>query len=381
MKKLFTVLAVGLFFVPQLIFAQTTGQTTAELDAIQERLDEIGTEIQATADRFNVETIDTKGRVIEILEHYEQNGNPQIKMRVEADGEEYTIDTGEAYLEGLRYTIKEGDKVFIQVLKQDGQIVQTFLVDVVRWNALWIIGLLFILTIIAVGYWRGVSAIVGLSITLAVLFGYIVPSILNGGDAVLVTMIGSVIILAVNMHLSHGFNKPTLLAYLSTVIGVAMVYMFSTWFVRLADLSGMASEEAVLLYFQSEVVVVPTGILLAGIIIGAVGVLDDIAIAQSEAVAELIKANPELSRKDLFTRAMRLGRHHIASTVNTLVLAYAGVALPLLLLFVYSEGVDVARFLNEEPVVEEIVRTVAGTLALILTVPLATWFATFQQKR
>lgn len=120
----------------------------------------------------------------------------------------------------------------------------------------------------------------------------------------------------------------------------------------------------------------PAGLLLAGIILGAVGVLDDIAITQTETVAELHEANPKLSSSELFKRGMQVGRHHIASVVNTLVLTYAGVALPIFLLFALREDMGFMRLLNEEMIAEELVRTLAGTAALILLVPISTWFAT-----
>ena len=121
--------------------------------------------------------------------------------------------------------------------------------------------------------------------------------------------------------------------------------------------------------------------ILGGIILGAVGVLDDIAITQQETVFEIGSADPSLDKKELFKRAMNVGRHHIASVINTLVLAYVGVALPLFLIFMMNDTISITRFLNEEFVAEEIIRTLAGTSALILTVPIATWFAILIRKR
>ncbi len=343
---------------------------------------EIGSEVQMQP-VSQTTSEEVRARVIEIKERDEQNGIQQIVFVAESkDGERFEVDTSTSYTEGLRYNLKKGSVIYLQVLRdvQTNEVEQAFLADVRRTTAIGWMAVLFAIIILSVGWMRGLSAMAGLAITIAIVFLFILPQILQGSDAVLITVIGSMVILAVNMHLSHGFKRSTALAYASTLIGLALVYVFGTWFTSLANLSGLASEESILLYFHAQQIIVPKGVLLAGIILGAVGVLDDIAITQSETVAEIAEANPALSRAELFTRAMRVGRHHIASTINTLVLAYAGVALPLLLLFMVVGEVSIWRFINEEPVAEEIIRTLAGTLALVLTVPIATWFATFQKK-
>lgn len=327
-----------------------------------------------------VSSEEIKVRVARIVSTYELDGRSQIVFEVEHRGEIVRIDTGQSFTEGLRYRVEEGQMVYIQLIYKDGSVDAAFLVDVVRTHTLLFLFLLFCVLVTAVGYWRGLQAVAGLALTLGVLFGFIIPQILTGAPPVVITVLGSMVILAINMHLSHGFSKQTFVAFLSTLLGLLLSVGFGAFFVWIANLSGLSSEETTLLYFQSGTVLVPTGILLAGIILGAVGVLDDIAITQSETVAELLDANAKLTRKELYMRAMRVGRHHIASTVNTLVLAYAGVALPLFLLFTMIKDISPLRFINEELVAEEIVRTLAGTSALILTVPIATFLATLVQK-
>lgn len=328
-----------------------------------------------------VQSESIRGRITEIHSLEEMDGLWQAVFTVVSpEGEEFTIDTNEALVEGLRYRLREGQQVYLEVLRSEEGVQDAFLVDVYRVNSMLWIALLFAGIILAIGRWRGLAALFGLAVTLVILFAFVLPEILSGSDPVLVTVIGSIAILAVNMHLSHGFSRNTLYAFFSTAVGLGIVLVLSKWFVWLTNLSGLSSEESILLYFHSDHIIVPSGILLAGIILGAVGVLDDIAITQSETVQELRRADPELTRKELFKRTMSIGRHHIASTVNTLVLAYAGVALPLFLLFLWTPGIDTIRFINEEPVAEEIVRTLAGTIALVLTVPISTLFATFSQK-
>ncbi len=292
------------------------------------------------------------------------------------EGDVFRVDTTEGYVEGLRYDIQKGTRVLLEVNSgADGT--QAYLADVVRTDGLLVIFLLFCALTVAIGYWRGLFALVGLGVTLGVLFGFVFPRILAGDNPLWVTVIGGVFILAANMHLSHGFSRRTFVAFLSTLGGLIVALVASSLFVKLAHLSGLASEEANFLFWRFGSSTYPQGILLAAIVLGALGVLDDIAVTQTETVAELKHADPKLTPTELYARAMRVGRHHIASTVNTLILAYVGASMPLFLLFLSTPGLTVAQFLNTEQVAEEVVRTLAGTAALMLTVPLSTWLAAF----
>lgn len=293
-------------------------------------------------------------------------------------GEEYYVETVDSFVAGVGYDLRVGDRVNLRVIDVEGGM-EVYLDDVRRETGIWwIAGFFFVLTL-AVGLLRGLLSLIGLGVTLAVLILGLFPAILQGIDPVLATVVASAFILLVNMHLSHGINRQTFLAFLSTLGGLGLVVVFTKAFLALTRLSGLASEEGTLLFWELDPVQVPVGILAAGIILGAVGVLDDIAITQSETVQELLLANPHRTRKELFVQAMRIGRHHIASTVNTLILVYAGAALPTFLLFMNQFG-GYQNFLQNELIAEELVRTLAGTCALVLLVPLSTWFATLNPK-
>ncbi len=313
--------------------------------------------------------------VTEVEKDWTVNGKRQMIFDAKTqDGATYRVDTTQGYVEGLRYDVKEGTRVLLEVNSGDDG-TQAYLADVVRTDGLLVIFLAFCLLTVAVGYWRGFAALIGLGLTLGVLFGFVFPRILAGDNPLLITAAGGVVILAVNMHLSHGFSRRTFVAFLSTLGGFFLALIASVAFVRLAHLSGLASEEANFLFWRFGSSTYPQGILLAAILLGALGVLDDITVTQTETVAELKHADPSLSAKELYVRAMRVGRHHIASTVNTLILAYVGASMPLFLLFLSTPGMTFTQFLNTEQVAEEIVRTLAGTAALVLTVPLSTWLA------
>jgi uncharacterized membrane protein len=287
-------------------------------------------------------------------------------------GDLIDVDTSESIPSGIPIKLTVGKEIFLQVV--DGSTPKAYFEDVVRTRSLWFIVALFVITSLIVGLKRGLLSLFGLGITLLVLFGYIFPSILQGRDVITVTIIGSVVILAVNMHIAHGFRKESFLAFLSTVIGLLLAWLFSSAFSLWTSINGMGSEDALLLVGDLPVEILTIRLFIAGAILGTVGVLDDIAVSQTEIVHELRKTDTTLTRKELFLKAMGIGRHHIASTVNTLVLVYAGASMPILILFLYH-SVDIVSFMNSEVVTEEFVRTIAGTMALILTVPISTFIA------
>ncbi len=307
--------------------------------------------------------------------------NDDLITAQDFSGNIYEAQLATTKSEGYDYNLKGGDKVYLQIIEFADGTSEVYFSDVNRVSSLWLIFAIFAIVAVMIGRRGGFFALIGLIVTIAIIFSWVLPRIINGADPVLTVVLASVLILAVNMHLTHGLRRSTTIAFLSTVIGLAFVLIFSYLFVEFGSLTGLATEDAAMLFSSSGGVIIPKGILLAGIILGAVGVLDDIAITQQETVAEIATADPGLSKKELFTRAMRVGRHHITSVVNTLVLAYAGVALPLFLIFMMNDSVSIIKFLNEEFVAEEIIRTLAGTTALVLTVPIATWFALFVRKR
>lgn len=290
------------------------------------------------------------------------------------EGSVWIVDSAQSYVEGVRYRITEGRTVILQVIELPDGERTVFLVDVVRVSSLVWIAVLFALVVVAVGWWRGALALVGLGLTVAVLLVWIIPRILGGADPLMSVVLGSAVILCVNMFLTHGFRRATVVAFGSTLFGLALTVLFSKLFVVWSNLSGLGTEEAAFVQLLGGQIQ-PAGLFLAGIVLGAVGVLDDVAVTQVETVFELRDTDARLSAKKLFGKAMRVGRHHIASVVNTLVLAYAGVALPLLLLFFFNADLELWRLVNEELIAEEIVRTLAGTLGLVLLMPLATALA------
>ena len=231
----------------------------------------------------------------------------------------------------------------------------------------------FAAAVILLGRWRGLSALVGLVATLLVLFLFVVPSILEGKDPLVVSLVGSVAIAFAALYLSHGLGVQTTVALLGTVGGLLCSAVLAVLFMRLAQITGLAGEEALFLTALGTNIDL-RGLILGGMMIGALGAIDDMTVTQAAAVWELRAADPSMSPRQLYRAGTRIGRDHVASTVNTLVLAYAGASMPLLVLFVLS-GQPAWTVASGEIVATEIVRTLVGSIGLVASVPITTWLA------
>jgi uncharacterized membrane protein len=233
--------------------------------------------------------------------------------------------------------------------------------------------LLFSAAVVLLSGWQGVRSLVGMGVSLVVIVAFIVPQILAGNNAVVVAVAGSVVMMGISLYVVYGWRRKTHVAVAGLFITLVLTGMLAVWSVNWTRLSGFGSEEASFLQvagYQLD----PRGLLLAGIIIGSLGALDDVAVGQSSTVFELNRANPLLKRGALFKSAMVVGRDHVAAMVNTLLMAYVGAALPFLLMFsVFTE--PLVTTLNREIIAEEIVRTIVGSLGLLAGVPLTSLIA------
>lgn len=287
------------------------------------------------------------------------------------------VSTKESQVEAVLYETnikyEVGDKV---ILQNDSVFAGLYSVtDKVRTGALIKLFIVFLATILIVSGTSGMRSILGLVFSFAVIFKFVLPQILLGGNPVTVALMASVLILSVSYYLTHGINHKSTIAILGTLGALGVTGILATVFASSASLSGFGSEEAGFLIDKLPVASFYS-LLLAGIIIGSLGVLDDITISQASIVQELSQANHKLGPGELYLRAMRIGHDHISSLVNTLVLVYAGSALPLLLLFVTSES-SFVQLLNYEALAEEVVRTLVGSIGLVSAVPLTTLIASF----
>lgn len=250
-----------------------------------------------------------------------------------------------------------------------------FISDKYRFPSIMLLFVVFFgLTVVFAG-WKGITSIIGLGFTIYVLITYVVPSIVLGDDPMTISLIGALMIASVSMYLAHGVNKRITVALAGTLISIGIAAFLAVLFVDVARLFGTGSEEAILLTISSSNGINLKGLLLGGIIFGALGVLDDVTTAQSAAIEELKRANPKMNFKKLYESGISIGREHIVSLVNTLVLAHIGSSFPILLLFSLNNGVPLWLTFNSEFIIEEVIRTLVGSSALVLAVPITTVLA------
>ncbi|MEW6241676.1 MAG: YibE/F family protein [Chloroflexota bacterium] len=284
------------------------------------------------------------------------------------------IDYGRRQVRQDDYLLRPGDRVLVTVSKTPENVVNAYFVDHVRSaSLLWLLGI-FAAAILLISRWKGLRSLLSMAFSLFVIIGYIIPHILAGEDPLTVSIIGSAILLAVTLYLTYGWNLKTHAAVFSMILSLLLTGALAAVFVVFARLNGSGDENSMFLVQSLAASINLRGLLLGGMIIGALGVLDDLVTTQASAVFELHTANPDLGLRGLFRSAMRIGQDHVAATVNTLVLAYAGAALPMLLLFSLARG-DYGNLVNFAFVAEEIVRTLVGSLGLIAAVPLTTTIA------
>lgn len=246
--------------------------------------------------------------------------------------------------------------------------------DIERGWPMALLAALYVLLVIAVAGKRGLWALVGLVASTVVLIGFIVPALMSGASPLAVTVVGSAAMLFVSVYLAHGISIRTTTALLGTLVGLGVSTSLALWGVRAATLSGATSEDALTLFTYFPKLSL-SALLTCGIVIAGLGALNDVTITQASAVWELQAANPHMGRWRLFVRAMRIGSDHIASTVYTLAFAYAGTALPTLILAMMVDR-SLASLAVAGDIAEEIVRTLVASIGLILAIPLTTALGT-----
>jgi len=292
----------------------------------------------------------------------------KVKARL-AGGRQVSFDTTDP-TGGM---FRAGQRVRLAVTEQPGGQPLYYIQDLERGRPLLVLAALFVLAVVAFGRWQGIRSLVGLGLSFVVIVSFVVPAILHGHSPILVAVTGAMAIMLISLYLSHGTGPKTTAAVVGTALALGLTAALAIAFVAAASLTGLASEEALSANFVVGGLSL-RGLLLAGIIIGGLGVLDDVTMSQASLVAELHQANPGAGFAALVGGALRVGRDHIAATVNTLFLAYAGAALPLLILFI--TGTDsLSTVVTTEIVAVEVVRALCGSVGLIAAVPLTTMLA------
>jgi uncharacterized membrane protein len=274
---------------------------------------------------------------------------------------------------GLDTRIGEGDGITVLIDElPDGTVVYSFY-EFQRTRPMLLLGLAFVTAVVLLGRWRGVGALAGLVVSLLVIVSFALPSILDGNNAFSVAIVTASAIAFVALFLAHGRGIGTAVALLATFASLLLTTALGWAFIAATNLTGYTDDSSLLLAGLASGLDA-RGIVLAGLVIGSLGVLDDVVVTQVSAVAELRRARPTASVTEIVGPALRIGRDHISSTVNTLFLAYAGASLPLLLLFTEA-GEGVGSVITREVVAVEVVRALVGSIGLVASVPIATSLA------
>ena len=272
-------------------------------------------------------------------------------------------------------SIERGTTIVLARNPDAPKIVRYGFVDIERGRIMLILAVVFAAAVVLLGRLRGVAALVGLAVTFFLLLEFALPAILSGHNPTIVAAFAASAMAFFALYLAHGFTAMTSIALLGTLASLLLTVLLGSVFTRLSNFSGLASEEAFLVNIGASELDL-SGLVLAGVIIGALGAIDDMTVTQSSAVAELAAADPRADRGALFRAGLRIGRDHVSSTVNTLFLAYVGASLPLLLLFILTDQ-SPAFVATREVVATEIVRTLVGSIGLVASVPLTTWLAAY----
>lgn len=278
--------------------------------------------------------------------------------------------------------VKPGDKVFMLASPSIDGSTQYYITDHVRSGNLLLMCIIFVLLILWVGKKQGAKSLIALILSFVIIMAIIIPMILHGYSPVAVAVFGSVLILAVIIYLTWGWTQKSHIAMLSIIASLIVTGIASWFFTAFTKLTGTASEDIMSLLSVGTFVVDFRGLLLAGMILGTVGVLDDVIISQISSVEQLKEANPNLSSLELIKRTSKIGIDHLSSMTNTLFLAYAGAALPLLCLFYVKQEpfLSFSQIINNEMISTEIVRTLVGSICLTLAVPISTFSAAYFLK-
>lgn len=337
----------------------------------------------AQAPSLNLKEAYVKGKVIEILKQRLEKINnisvysEQLKVQISEGKEKGKIVSIERSLDPklLQQKAVKGQEIVVKSQTVNNK-TQYFIYEPYRLNSLLYVAAFFLLFIIFVAGKRGIGAVIGLLISIIVIGFYIIPQILAGKDPLMVCILGSFIILLTTTYVAHGVSIKTTVAVAATAISLLFAAWISVFFVGLLQIFGLGSEDIYNLQMGPLAGINTKGLLLGSILIGTLGALNDITTTQAITIFTFVRENPKQKILDLFEKGMDIGKEHIASLINTLVLAYAGSSLAVFIFFSLNPAnLPWWVILNNEATIEEIVRSLAGSTALILAVPLTTLLA------
>lgn len=380
MKKFILMILVSSLIILNFNFASAT--------EIIENIEDIpNIQVESTEENAFSETKFIKAKVVEVKSTEEEiNGTLYKKQDLKVEilngdrkGEQIEVLGSNSINLDKSQTYREGDRLIISENKYSNEITYS-VYDRDRINGIFIVIGIFFLFAMIVTKLKGLGSIIGLFLSILVLMSYILPAIIKGQDPLWVTLIGTLFIASISLFMAHGFRLRTTIAFISLMITFIFSYFVSWFFANISLMFGAGEEGAFytqyLIQDLNNVTIDLKGLYLAGIMIGMLGVLDDVTIAQSSALDEIKRANPKIKFKQLYQAGVSIGREHIASLINTLALAYVGASLPLFLtLYVNERNAPLWVIFNSEYISQEIIRTMAGSFAIVLAVPITTFIS------
>lgn len=333
-----------------------------------------------------------RAKIIEIVaseQKIRDNGTYYIQQDLKLKGISGDWEDKEVQFKGIsdfdipsQGEYKEGERVIVRwSVDFDGQD-RFFITGYDRSFYIYILGLLFCLAIYIVGRKKGIRSLVSLVISFFIITKFIIPQIMAGHNPLLIALIGSGAILGIIIYTTDGFCRKTHLSVVSVMLSLLITFILSLIFVKLTQLTGFASEESgFLVNLAGGNIVDFRGLLMAGILIGTLGVLDDVILGQMEVVSQVQKLNPDLDQRLLIKSANEIGRTHLGAIINTLFLTYAGASLPILILFASGGNMGLNIILSNEAIATEIVRTLTGSIGLTLAFPITTYIGVKYLKK
>ncbi len=305
----------------------------------------------------------------------------QTNLKIRLIEKDKVIELQTSGLQNQKYrSYSQGDRLILSEFPTPEGETGYSIVSYDRQNTLIFLFLLFLILALIISSKRTIGAISGLIFSFFIIFSFLIPQILSGANPVFISILTSIIIIPVNFYLSHGFNKKTSVAIISTIIALVITGFLALIFMNAANITGQGLEETMLITTMINSNINIEGLLLAGVIIGTLGVLDDITISQVAIVQQITEVGEKLGVSEVFSRAMSIGKDHMASMINTLVLVYTGASMPLLILFVNAQ-LPLNYILSMEVVSIEIIRTLVGTIGLVSAIPITTFMATLVFKK
>ncbi|MDX9739522.1 MAG: YibE/F family protein [Candidatus Dojkabacteria bacterium] len=287
---------------------------------------------------------------------------------------EESVRTIPSMADGNESKFVVGDRVYVAYSTNDFESESWSITGFVREGSILTILIIFSIVAVLVGRRQGLGSLISLAITVFLLYLWAIPKILGGGDVIFIGVVTVCISLVSIMYISHGFNMKSNISVFSTLVGIVIVALLAKLFISMVRIDGSGSEEAFLLFSQTGGNIDLSAVFFVSILIGAMGVLDDVVMSQVSAIKELYIANPTLSRTKLFSQSMNIGRDHLSSMVNTLFIAYAGSSFALVMLLTYNSG-GIGNILQADVIAEEIVRTLSASIGILLIVPITSFIA------